>query len=276
MEDLDKLKADWKQAQLFLREHLLVTDTEEWQIVENFQGRRKLSCDLTEESRYGVFNITDGGATFPGLKYAAGVDVSFSITGDQGNVAIVIVQVGELCPVYSSCRPVTVTQPYVPGFLAFREVDFVVESMRILKESHPELYPQVVLVDGNGILHPERFGMACHLGVLLDVPCIGVGKNLYCVDGLARDDNHKLQIAALRDKGDFFYLYGEDSEEILGAALKSSKNSFKPMYVSVGHRCSLRTALQVVNVCSKFRVPEPIRLADIYSRENLRKSQGSR
>lgn len=82
------------------------------------------------------------------------------------------------------CR---MSEPYIPGFLAFREVPHLLACFRELGE---EFRPQVVLVDGNGVLHPRGFGLASHLGVLLDLPTIGVGKNLLCVDGLDRKSPH--------------------------------------------------------------------------------------
>uniref|UniRef100_A0A8D0L900 Endonuclease V n=1 Tax=Sphenodon punctatus TaxID=8508 RepID=A0A8D0L900_SPHPU len=88
---------------------------------------------------------------------------------------------------------VTVSAPYVAGFLAFREVPFLVEAAQRLQAQEPELTPQVLLVDGNGVLHHRGFGIACHLGVLTGLPCVGVAKNLLQVDGLAYDDLHKEQ-----------------------------------------------------------------------------------
>ncbi|KAI6075791.1 Endonuclease V [Aix galericulata] len=94
------------------------------------------------------------------------------------------------------------------------------------------------------------FGVACHLGVLTDLPCIGVAKNLLQVDGLARDELHREQ--ALR-----------------------SCNSSKPLYISVGHRVCLETAVRLVQSCCRYRIPEPIRQADIRSREYIRKQMCS-
>ena len=78
-------------------------------------------------------------------------------------------------------------EPYIPGFLAFREVPHLLSCFRELQEG---FWPQVILVDGNGVLHPRGFGLASHLGVLLDLPTIGVAKNLLCVDRLERKDPH--------------------------------------------------------------------------------------
>lgn len=81
-------------------------------------------------------------------------------------------------------RMVRLTAPYIPGFLAFRECEFLVALLDELRGSRPDLVPQLLFVDGNGVLHPRGFGLAAHLGVLAGIPSIGIGKNLLCVDGL--------------------------------------------------------------------------------------------
>ncbi len=82
---------------------------------------------------------------------------------------------------YEEMRMVELTAPYVPGYLAFREADLLVELVERQKSVMPEVTPQVILIDGNGILHPHRFGLASHMGVLLDMPTVGVAKNLFQV-----------------------------------------------------------------------------------------------
>ncbi|KAK2528364.1 Endov, partial [Columba guinea] len=153
---------------------------------------------------------------------------------------------------------VAVSTPYVAGFLAFREVPVLVEAVRRLQQEEPALQPQVLLVDGNGLLHPRGFGVACHLGVLTGLPCIGVAKNLLQVDGLVKDELHREQIRSLRREGDTFPLTGS-SGSILGMVLRSSKNSSRPLYISVGHKVCLETAVRVVRSCCRYRIPEPIR-----------------
>ncbi|KFZ54709.1 Endonuclease V, partial [Antrostomus carolinensis] len=183
---------------------------------------------------------------------------------------------------YEDCRMVAVNAPYVAGFLAFREVPFLAEAVQRLKKKSPSsnlsaqeitflfwLF-QVLFVDGNGLLHPRGFGVACHLGVLTDLPCIGVAKNLLQVDGLIRDELHKEQIRSLQREGDAFPLTGT-SGRVLGMVLRSNSKSSRPLYVSVGHRVCLETAVRLVKSCCRYRIPEPIRQADIRSREYIRK-----
>ncbi|MCJ8729986.1 hypothetical protein PDJAM_G00114170 [Pangasius djambal] len=128
---------------------------------------------------------------------------------------------------------------------------------------------EVVFVDGNGLFHYREFGLACHLGVLSDLPCVGVAKNLLQVQGVVKNDEHMSQISALSKAGDTFPLV-TDSGKILGQALRSSDRSTKPVYVSVGHRISLDTAVRLTHSCCRYRVPEPTRQADLRSREYLR------
>nr|XP_031541713.1 endonuclease V isoform X4 [Vicugna pacos] len=112
---------------------------------------------------------------------------------------------------------VSLTAPYVSGFLAFREVFFMVDAVRRLREKEPHLVPQVLFVDGNGVLHHRGFGVACHLGVLTDLPCVGVAKKLLQVDGLENSALHKEKIRLLRAGGDSFPLMG-GSGTVLGMA----------------------------------------------------------
>ncbi|XP_027241354.1 endonuclease V isoform X4 [Cricetulus griseus] len=126
--------------------------------------------------------------------------------------------------------------------------------------SYPEL--QVLLVDGNGVLHQR------------DLPCVGVAKKLLQVDGLENNSLHKEKIVLLQSGGDTFPLMG-NSGTVLGMALKSHDHSTKPLYVSVGHRISLEVAVRLTHHCCRFRIPEPIRQADIRSREYIRRTLGN-
>ncbi|XP_030876400.1 endonuclease V isoform X7 [Leptonychotes weddellii] len=120
---------------------------------------------------------------------------------------------------------------------------------------------------------PAGFGVACHLGVLTDLPCVGVAKKLLQVDGLENDAQHKEKIRLLRAGGDSFPLIG-GSGTVLGMVLKSHKHSSKPLYVSVGHKISLEAAVRLTRGCCRFRIPEPVRQADIRSRDYIRRTLG--
>ncbi|XP_075025441.1 endonuclease V isoform X11 [Calonectris borealis] len=233
----------WEREQAQLKASVVEEDTEEWQ----------------ED------------ASFTGLERVGGVDLSY-IKGDDTSAcaSLVVLSYPALEVLYEDCRMVAVSAPYVAGFLAFREVPFLVEAVQRLQQEEPKLKPQVLLVDGNGLLHPRGFGVACHLGVLTDLPCIGVAKNLLQVDGLVRDELHREQIRSLQREGDTFPLTGT-SGRVLGMVLRSYNSSSKPLYISVGHRVRLETAVRLVKSCCRYRIPEPIRQADIRSREYIRK-----
>ena len=123
-------------------------------------------------------------------------------------------------------------------------------------------------------MHPHHFGLACHVGVHLDLPTVGVAKNLFQMndEGLLRDEGHKRAIDGLSDAGDSFELR-DASGKVLGVAVKSCRGATKPVFVSVGHAIGLEAAAALVAACARFRVPEPTRQADIKSREFLRKRQ---
>ncbi|NWZ89735.1 ENDOV Endonuclease, partial [Nesospiza acunhae] len=184
---------------------------------------------------------------FSGLHRVGGVDLSYS-KGDESRAcaSLVVLSYPDLEVLYQDCRMVPVTAPYVAGSLSAQEITFLLWLF------------QVLLVDGNGLLHPRGFGIACHLGVLTDLPCIGVAKNLLHVDGLVRDELHKEQVRSLQRSGEAFPLTGT-SGKVLGMVLRSHSNSSRPLYVSVGHRVSLGTAVSLVRACCRFRIPEPIR-----------------
>ncbi|XP_036197753.1 endonuclease V isoform X6 [Myotis myotis] len=180
----------WKREQALLKARVVDQDTEAWQ----------------------------RDPAFAGLQRVGGVDVSF-VKGDSVSAcaSLVVLSYPELEVLYEDSRLVHLTAPYLSGFLAFREVPFLVGAVQRLQEKEPSLMPQVLLVDGNGVLHPRGFGVACHLGVLTDLPCVGVAKKLLQVDGLEKDALHRDQIRLLRAGGDSFPLKGS-SGAVLGRA----------------------------------------------------------
>ena len=204
------------------------------------------------------------------LERIAGMDISASKTNpDIAIVALVVCDFKNNFKVlYEKFEFVKMTQPYVPGFLAFREVDHLIKLINELKELKPELLPQVILTDGNGILHSNRFGLACHLGVLSSIPTIGCGKTVFSVDGITKY-SVKEASKGLYKGGDFIYLKG-NSGSTWGAALRCTDNSIDPIIVNIGHKISLDSAINLVNICCLFRVPEPIRVADKKSRSLIK------
>lgn len=141
------------------------------------------------------------------------------------------------------------TFPYVPGFLSFREAPAVLAALERMRMS-----PDLLLVDGHGLAHPRHFGLACHIGLLVGVPTIGVAKSVL----IGRYEEPGL------DRGQWAPLVHDG--ETVGAVLRTRPHT-RPVFVSVGHRVSLGTAIDYVLRCTPtFRLPEPIRLADRLSR----------
>ena len=144
-------------------------------------------------------------------------------------------------------RPVAF--PYIPGLLSFREAPVLLECFRRLKT-----VPDVVLVDGQGIAHPRRLGIASHLGLWLNVPTIGVAKSRLCGTHRSVPDCVGARVP-LSDRG-----------AVIGAVLRSRQGA-RPIYVSVGHGIGLRSALSMVTAClAGYRLPEPTRIADLCSK----------
>lgn len=140
-----------------------------------------------------------------------------------------------------------VTMPYVPGFLSFREAPNVVQAFAKLTQR-----PDVIMVDGHGIAHPRRVGIAAHLGVLLDMPTFGVAKQK--LTGTYQEPGPtKGCLSPLRDA---------KTGELIGEVLRS-KDNVLPLFVSPGHRCDQATATRLAQAClCGYKLPEPTRLAD--------------
>eukprot|EP00980_Cylindrotheca_fusiformis_P006345 scaffold1356_cov123-Cylindrotheca_fusiformis.AAC.26 len=277
-----------------------------------------------------------------------GVDVSFpEKEGDDAVAVYVIIDKRNMKRVYEDHEYFALEIPYVPTFLAFREIEPLQRLVHKQVQHHPDLTPKAILVDGNGILHPRHAGIACFLGTRTNIPTIGIGKSLLYEGGWTRENiaiamdqfllnihdaikqnqdslssrlshvrgtivlknppnpsDQKLrtpsaegssaestidrkdllqQLAPLCNgiaiplKGD-----GDQRFPVLGAALvghgghsssnsdNTKKGTIKPIYVSVGHRLSLLSAVQITASLSLHRIPEPVRVADLYGRELLR------
>lgn len=240
--DLEEQKQIWLQRQLDLQSRLITID------------------DLD-------FNLSD---RIKDLKYIAGVDISFIIGNEEDAcAALVILEYPSLKPVYEKYKMVKLDCPYISTFLAFREVKHLIELYNDLLRTRVDLKPQVIFVDGNGYLHPRKMGLASHFGVLIDVPTIGIGKNFLTIDGLEIDEVKDKTKIDCPKKGQWLKLIGE-SGTCWGASLATNDDSRKPIYISIGHRICLETAVELVKLCSKYKIPEPVRVADLGSREYLR------
>lgn len=200
--------------------------------------------------------------------FVAGVDISFSTTEDLSIGTIAIVKLrrdSRQQLVYSHSREVSVQYPYVPSFLGFREAPIISTLMKHLP-LRVRCSLDCLLVDGNGVLHPRKAGLACQVGIGESIPCVGVSKNLLCVDGLNEKtfreyiaSSHSNEIDVIGRSG---FLWGK--------AIMTGNAKSKPIFVSVGHRVSLITSARLVTALCEFRIPSPIRFADMHSRAYLR------
>jgi len=179
------------------------------------------------------------------VRTVAGIDIGYENDNRQARAAAVVLAMPSLEPVETAIIRKAVTFPYVPGYLSFREVPAALAVLAKLK--HP---PDLILCDGQGLAHPRRFGLACHLGVLLDRPTIGVAKSRLIGEPRGRFG---------RAKGSWVPLM--DNDEVIGAVVRT-RTGVKPVYVSVGHRVSLATAIEFVLRCTpRYRLPETTRRA---------------
>ena len=189
----------------------------------------------------------------PPPSLAAGLDVSYEKGTDRIAAAAVVIDVASGDVRETAIVHGTVSFPYVPGLLAFREVPALLAALERL--SAP---PDVLVCDGYGIAHPRRFGLACHMGVLTDLPSFGVAKTPFRAVG---------EEPAVR-RGAWSPLV--DDGEVLGRAGRT-QDGVKPVFVSVGHRISLDRATGLtLRLSTRFRLPETTRQADALSRAALR------
>lgn len=182
------------------------------------------------------------------VKYIAGVDVS--IRGDYLQTAIVVLDLASLAVVDQVVWRGTVQFPYIPGLLSFREMPAIMPALEKLT-----VEPDVFMTDSQGLAHPRRFGLACHLGVMLNKPAFGVAKTRYI--GRYKEPAF--------EKGSLSSL--EDKDEIIGSVVRTRAN-VKPVFVSLGHLVTLEDAIRLTLASTtRYKIPEPTRLAHRLSKD---------
>lgn len=210
--------------------------------------QQELCCEVICEDRLGP------------VDFVAGVDVGIEQASATARAAVAVLSFPslELADYAIARRPLAF--PYVPGLLSFREIPVVADALQTLRRD-----PDLLLCDGQGFAHPRRFGFASHLGVLCNLPSIGVAKTLLVGNHGDVPDR----------KGAWRPLL--DADETIGAALRSRQGA-KPVFVSIGHRVSLVTAVQYVMACvTRYRLPETTRWAHrLASGPDLDTSGGAR
>jgi len=192
------------------------------------------------------------------LQYVAGADMAFDPETNIAFAGVIVYRLPELEEVERRMARRKLRFPYVPGLLSFREGPVLLAAFARLRVS-----PNVILIDGHGVAHPRRFGIACHLGLLLDCPTIGCAKSIL-VGEAVEPGAQAGSVAPLVDKG-----------ETVGMALRT-RGQVRPIYVTIGHRVSLGSAVRIVAQCvDGFRIPKPTREADHWVGELRRAYQKS-
>lgn len=192
------------------------------------------------------------------VQTVAAADISFDLRRDYGYAAVVVMQLPGLQRREVAFTEGPLTFPYVPGYLSFREVPLIFAAMQKLEHK-----PDVLLCDGQGIAHPRRFGLACHLGVLLQCPTIGCAKSKLV--GTYEEP------AGERGASSPLVLGGEQ----VGMVLRT-RDGVKPVFVSPGHLTDLASAERIVRLClGKYRIPQPLREAHTLVNERRRSGGAS-
>lgn len=183
------------------------------------------------------------------LRTVMGVDVAYRSGPPRSIAAAVVLDASDLSIVQTSTAEAVPKFPYIPGLFALRELPALMDALRQVP-----ITPDLILCDGHGLAHPRNFGLACHLGLLTDLPTIGVAKNLmvgtYTEPGHYRGARTPVKL----------------NDTVVGYAVRTQAK-VKPVFVSPGHQVSLDTAVELVlELSPRYRLPEPIRAADHQSR----------
>ncbi len=220
---------------------MLKTPLHDWNLKPNaaIALQRQLAQRIIREDQLGE------------VHHIAGVDMAINEENGMARAAVVLLSYPALEIQERHVYEEPVRMPYIPGLLSFREAPCVLGAFaRLLQQ------PDLVMVDGQGIAHPRRLGIASHLGLWLELPTIGCGKSILT-------GHHR---ALGEEAGSWVPLV--DNDETIGAVVRT-RTHVKPMIISLGHRISLETSLRYVLACCRgYRLPEPTRQADKLSKDN--------
>lgn len=213
-----------------------ITPLHEWNLTpkEAIELQKQFAYEVIEEDKFDE-----------PIKTVAGIDLGYDVNTNRSRAVVVVLKFPELELIESAEAIMPIQFPYVPGLLSFRETPVAVRALEKLENA-----PDLILCDGQGIAHPRRFGIACHIGLITGVPSVGVAKSLLVgkYDSLSEERG---STAALVYRN-----------EQVGVVLRT-RDKVQPLYVSVGHKISLGTAIDYVLKCTpKYRLPETTRLAD--------------
>jgi deoxyribonuclease V len=181
---------------------------------------------------------------FGPVRTVGGVDVGFTEGGRVARAAVAVLTFPGLEPLDRAVASRATEFPYIPGLLSFREIPVALEALRRLGRP-----PDLILCDGQGVAHPRRFGLACHLGLVTGIPCIGAAKSRLVGSHRPLSEAKGSRVALI------------DGEETVGAVVRT-RTGVAPLFVSIGHRVSLDSAVGfVLACCRRYRLPETTREA---------------
>jgi len=216
-----------------------VRNLHDWQVT--YEEARTIQRDLRRSLILHDDGIPDD------IRLIAGADISYARGDDLFYAALVVLTLPGLELVEETSHTERVTFPYIPGLLSFREGPVLLRAFAQLQTR-----PDVAVFDGQGLAHPRQFGLACHMGLFLDIPTIGCAKTR--LTGTADHETGPRP-------GDYAHLVLDD--DIIGAVVRTKKG-VKPVYVSQGHRIGLKRSMEIVLAsCRGYRLPEPTRQAHL-------------
>jgi deoxyribonuclease V len=184
---------------------------------------------------------------FNHINTIAGCDVAYSSISDKAYAAICVFTFPGLSKIKEIVSDSEVLFPYIPGLLTFREGPALLKAFEMLKEK-----PELFIFNGQGIAHPRKFGLATHMGIILDVPSIGCAQRVL----------YGNYINPGSKKGSYSDICNRN-DEVIGACLRTRDN-IRPVFISQGHKIDLKTAVDIILKCTlKYKLPEPVRAAHI-------------
>lgn len=222
-------------------------------------------------------------SNLPSLRYIGGMDISFVPNSNRGVASLIVLSFPALTKVSEHMQECELTEEYVAGFLAFREAPHLIKLFKNAAAGLTEegCLPQLLLIDGCGTHHTRRAGLATHIGVLLNIPTIGCAKNMLLVDGVTAEevyrgiqekDKARSSSGQVQSSPTLYPVVGHSADHSLyGYAVKTGASAKTCIFVSPGNHVGYATSVALVLSMCRHRIPEPTRLADLESREWIRR-----
>lgn len=224
---------------------------DDFKLPETLEKAKKIQLEIASRVRIKPINLSE-------IKNAVALDVSYNKRSGKSYAAAVVFDFYSLEIKEVSVVEQKINFPYIPGYLAFREIPPILAALSCIKSE-----VELLICEGHGVLHPRKAGLASHLGVLLNAPTFGVAKNLL----YGRVDEKTFLV----DDVEYRFIADPETNEFYGAEIVKKGLNFKPVFVSVGHLVDLRSSLLAfLKIKDNFRMPKPLREAHRFSRKYLK------